>query len=79
MIDSKSPSLLLVWKSILFLSGMAFIVMITPDKSWNIGIYILGSIATFGILFTKKFTDKVVRNAFRINNLVAALVLSECT
>ena len=75
MIDSKSPSLLLVWKSILFLSGMAFIVMITPDKSWNIGIYIFGSIATFGILFTKKFTDRVVRNAFRINNLVAALVL----
>ena len=55
MSDSKLPCLLPVWKSILFLSGMAFIVMITPDKSWNLGIYVFGSIATFlGAFFSYK-------------------------
>lgn len=76
MRDLKLPKNLHIWKLLLFLSGLAFIIMITPDKRWNMGIYLFGSITIFGVIFTKRFTERVVKNAFQMNYLIVALILA---
>lgn len=45
---------------VLFLSGMSFILMIMPDKSYNILIWALASILTFGVLWIKPYISESI-------------------
>lgn len=72
----SSKTRLIIRKIACYLSGMSFIILLTPDKSNNLYIYLFAPILVFGILFTSKMNRALLEDCHKMNYLIVALLLN---